>query len=602
MIQVLAHLASQLPPGTLPPPGYYNFRQQIRHAVHLHRDGRLTLTTFTDDPPLLPRPENGRTSGSNARLIADMAKAVVPGDHELHRNYLDMLRRALIGTELRDLEVRRAVQSLLDAASSSALRDVLTEAEIGAKDWFSFTATLGGRREHLIAHPEVQRAWMALLSEDLQATTPGGVPRQGECAACGEQRPLVRRAAVKVGVDPSALVPLTSQNQGAFVSGETDFERAPIALCLACVDGASRALSWLLTTSPHHQYVHLAYRSGQPQFGSNRTVRAVAWLGSGAPLDDVHMALETITGPDDLADALPALRLPPDEADLARLWAIPRSSGVPDALALDDAFHLLLVSPIKGHAIFRSHHTLRLGDLHANLQGYQRRVAMPVLGQDAAPRLASHRDMIEAALRRRLKGRVAREDPQTGMVRAGLLQHAYVGHPPPHALLLPALHAFQDAIRHPDTGRNATLTLHALACALSLYRSDMNENAATLSGRLLAVIERAQQDSQRRQYGRASAYTVATRTISAAAARPSHVLGQLLPLATKAYLPRAGHLRPRFMTLSAELLDHGGAPARLTPHQQADFSLGYYAELHRFIQPRAEPSATGSDITQEVTP
>ena len=169
--------------------------------------------------------------------------------------------------------------------------------------------------------------------------------------------------------------------------------------------------------------------------------------------------------------------------------------------------------------------------------------------------------------------------PHAGLIRAGLLRHAYLGSPPPQGLLLPALHAFHAALRRPDSSLRARLHLHALACALTLYRSDM-DTAATLCGRLLAVIERLQQDSQRRQYGRANDHTVATRSITAAAARPSHVLGQLILLATRAYLPHARYHQARFSELSSALLELG-LPKRLTPHQQAEFSLGYYAELHR---------------------
>ena len=602
MIHELVALAARLPADALAPPGYYHFGVPVRLEVHLHRDGRLGTTVHpAPDGPMLPRPENGRTSGDNARLIADMAKAVQPGPALLHSNYLAMLGRALDHPELQHPDVRRAVGQLVASAQDGRLAAALTQAAPGDKDWISFTATVDGRREHLIAHPEVQRTWMALLTQELSATTSAGEARQGECASCGQFTVLARRSAVKIGVNPAKLVPITSLNQSAFLSGETDFKRASIALCLTCTDTATRTLNWLLTTAPHHQYVHLASRKGQGEYGSSKTVRAVAWLGDPELLDDLQEPLALITGPDDTAGALPFLTLPPSEADLQRLWDIPFSRGRPDHVAVGEQdFHLLLLSPTQGHIIFRSHHTLRLRDLQAHLQRYQRRTALPVLGEDDTPRLPSQRDMTEAALRLRDQARVAREDPQAGLVRAGLLQHAYLGSPPPQSLLLPALHAFQEAIRRPEPGLAYRLRLHALACALTLYRSDMDETVATLSGRLLAVIERAQQDSQRRQYGRANDHTIATRTISAAASRPSHVLGQLIPLATRAYLPRARYHQPRFAELSAALLDLG-VPKRLSPHQQAEFSLGYYAEVHRLSQRRA-PTPSTPDVPQEDQP
>lgn len=547
---------------------------------------------------MIPRPENGRTNGDNARLIADMAKAVTPANTLLHRNYRTLLEQALEGPDLQHPDVRQAVQHLLDAAGDGRLTAVLREAAPDEKDWISFTASIDGRREHLIAHPEVQRVWMTLLTRELSATIPDGTPRRGECAACGQDTVLTRRSAVKIGVNPSKLVPITSLNQSAFLSGETDFKRAPIALCLTCTDTATRALNWLLKTDPHHQYIHLAHRKGKGDQGASMTVRAVAWLADPDILNDLQEPLALITGPDDTAGVLPFLTLPPSEADLQRLWAIPRSSGRPDDVTVGEQdFHLLLLSPTQGHIIFRSHHTLQLRDLQSNLRRYQQRTALPVLGEDDTPRLPSQRDMTEAALRRRSQARVAREDPQTGLIRAALLQHAYLGTPAPRSLLLPALHAFQEVIRHPEPSHRYRFQLHALACALTLYRSDMDETAATLSGRLLAIIERAQQDSQRRQYGRANNHTIATRTITAAAARPSHVLGQLMPLATRAYLPRARYHQPRFAELSSALFTLG-LPERLTPHQQAEFSLGYYTEVHRLNQ-RRTPTTNAPDTTQE---
>ena len=595
MIQQLVELARQLPVGTLPPAGYYHFGAPVRLEIELRADDTLHLTDHGKDGPMLPRPENGRTSGHNARLISDMYKVVFPQESELHASYRDVLRRALVSGHLEHPDVLRAVEQLLRVVQDGTLKSQLAASKAGEKDWISFTTRIDGRLEHLISHPDVQRAWMHVLAGDLRSTTEGGVTRVGDCASCGTFGPLIRRTAVKVPANPASLAPITSLNQSAFLSQETDFKRAPIALCLECGDTATRALNWLLTTEPHHQYLHIATRKGQGDRGVSQTVRAVAWMNEDQVLTELQEPLQLVTGLGDGAPlTLPELHLPPSEADLERLWRVPLRSGTPDEIdpdALD--FHLMLLSPTKGHVIFRGLDTLTLGQLHANLSRYQQRTAQPLLYEEGL-RLASHRDMIEAALRHRKGNKITREDPQAGLVRAALLKHAYLGGPAPQGLLPPALHAFQASVRDPDTFRSprSHLALHALACALTLYRSTMDDTSATLSGRLLAVIERAQIDSQRTRYAQTSTYTVATRTISAAAARPSHVLGQLLPLATKAYLPRAPHHRARLTELNQALMDLNGIPARLTPHQQAEFSLGYYSELHRFSQRRPSTAST----------
>lgn len=599
MIRDLVTLAARLPEGTLPPPGYYLFSEPVRVELHLHRDGRLGIRMHPGkDAPHFPMPENGRTVGFNARLIADHTKVVAPSEDQLHQDYLRQIQRALKDPVLRHPEVHAAVTRLYAATVDGKLKAALNEAKPGPKDWVSFTATIDGVRQHLVAHPDVQRAWINILIQDLAATTPGGVPRQGECAACGQWTTLAKRSGSKIGVNQGEPAPLTSRNQSAYLSGETEPKRASIALCLPCTDTATRTLNWLLRTAPHHQYLHVAHRGGQGDTGSSRTLRAVSWLTGAQDAADLPDLLAFITGPDDQQGGAPPVALPPSAADLQRLWDIPGRRAAPDAVSSLGAqdFHLLLLSPIKGHIIVRSHHTLTLGALVDALRAYQDRVAQPVLGEPGPPRLASQRDMVDAALRQRTGARVAREDPHAGLIRAGLLRHAYLGSPAPQGLLLPALHAFHAALRDADRGLRARLHLHALACALTLYRSDM-DTAATTAGRLLAVIERLQQDSQRRQYGRANDHTVATRTITAAAARPSHVLGQLIPLATRAYLPRARHHQGRFAELSSILLELG-LPERLTPHQQAEFSLGYYAELHA-LNARRTPIAPTEPATQE---
>lgn len=255
MIRDLVTLAARLPDGTLPPPGYYLFSEKdsVRVEVHLHRDGRLSVRAHTGtDAPHLPLPENGRTSGNNARLIADRAKVVRPGPHALHADYRAQLQRALDGPHLQDPEVRRAVTDLLAAAQDGRLDAALTPVNPGERDWVSFTTTLGGVRQHLVTHPDVQRAWMTLLGEDLSATTPGGAVRHGECASCGQWTALAKRSAVKIALNPAELAPLTSRNQSAFLSGETDPDRASIALCLPCTDTATRTLNWLLQIGRAH--------------------------------------------------------------------------------------------------------------------------------------------------------------------------------------------------------------------------------------------------------------------------------------------------------------------------------------------------------------
>jgi CRISPR-associated protein Csd1 len=369
MIQQLVRLARQLPTGTLPPAGYYHFGAPVRLEIELRANDTLHLTDHGKEGPRLPRPENGRTSGHNARLISDVYKAVFPQESELHASYRDQLRRALDSGHLKHPDVLRAVEQLLRAILDGTLKSQLAASKGTERDWVSFTARVDGRLEHLISHPDVQHAWAQVLARELRSTTEDGATRVGDCASCGAFGPLIRRTAVKVPANPASLAPITSLNQSAFLSQETDFKRAPISLCLDCGDTATRALNWLLTTEPHNQYLHIATRKGQGDRGVSQTIRAVAWMNEDQVMAELQEPLQLVTGPDDAAPMfLPELQLPPSEADLERLWQVPLRSGALDEIdpdALD--FHLMLLSPIKGHVIFRGLDVLTVGQLHANL-------------------------------------------------------------------------------------------------------------------------------------------------------------------------------------------------------------------------------------------
>ena len=104
-------------------------------------------------------------------------------------------------------------------------------------------------------------------------------------------------------------------------------------------------------------------------------------------------------------------------------------------------------------------------------------------------------------------------------------------------------------------------------------------------GRLLAVLEEAQQVYAFHQYGERLKVSIVQRGYSGAAATPKTVLGRMFRVANTVHLPRAG----KYLNLEAEAIGHvlgelGGMPMRLTSDQQADFGLGFLQQKGRIRQ------------------
>ncbi len=203
-------------------------------------------------------------------------------------------------------------------------------------------------------------------------------------------------------------------------------------------------------------------------------------------------------------------------------------------------------------------------------------------------------------------------------VLRGLLRCAYLGYAPPPGILNMAVQRFRVPKTHEDAWR-----LHALAAAMKLVLTygqeeartmqELDENresesAAQLYGRQLAIVERAQEysqwlDGQRRgkSQGKDSNGTnvmLIERYYGGASSTPGTIMPQLYRLFETAYLPKIRRERRRtyeylrkLMTdvcTRLETIPRHQRQRALSPHEQAEFALGFYSQRAYFHKGRSQ--------------
>jgi CRISPR-associated protein Csd1 len=129
--------------------------------------------------------------------------------------------------------------------------------------------------------------------------------------------------------------------------------------------------------------------------------------------------------------------------------------------------------------------------------------------------------------------------------------------------------------------------------AKRMARSDPDrQGAAYHCGRLLAILERAQ---QRAADSRLNA-TIVDRFYGAASTAPATTFGTLIDLAQTAHLPKIRRTERGYTRIS-ELLEEvcsridsqNGFPRTLNLSQQAEFALGFYQQRAVFRAERPSP-------------
>jgi CRISPR-associated protein Csd1 len=133
--------------------------------------------------------------------------------------------------------------------------------------------------------------------------------------------------------------------------------------------------------------------------------------------------------------------------------------------------------------------------------------------------------------------------------------------------------------------------------------SDVNaelESAAYQCGRLLAVLEEAQQVYTWRKMGKRLDISIVQRAYGGACATPAMVLGRLYKLASTAHLPDStGYLREEVEAISTRLVELGGMPEKLSLASQADFGLGFYQQRARIRSNSKDKGASNGSPTDD---
>lgn len=614
MFRALVELGRELErKGELPSPGYYHYSDPIRWTVNLWPD-HIHLEQ-TELP--LARPASGRTSQVEEHLLADEAGYVLgvektkkhkkneePIDKrasEKHQRFRDLIAAFQQSDALRDDALRQAVDWLVSALDEKSASSQPRFGQMLSEDWVSFVpqeGALGGT--HLFEHPQAKAFWLAEMQRRCASKEgKSAQDAEGDCAVCGRKRQkLIRK--LPLGVKLAANTPLHSLNESAFTSfiggGSTD-KKAHLGLCFECGDTAARAFNFLSSNSQHRRWLYSDQRKGKRDKLSNQV--ALFWMRAPVevvvtPVDEAPITLNF----NDLTqlDVAAVMQELPQEASpkLAQLRELVSLPWKPKDSAIgirNDAFYLAVLSPNVGRIAVREWFSVSIDTLKDSLRTYLDSVQMVSAWGDT-PRPSSIGVMAAA---------IGVGDPN---LTRELLRCAYGGASPPGALAslagrrLNHLLANETSLRERQRGRGRDQTPvwredwpQALAAAVKLglfygteeveAMSEVNQlysSSAYQCGRLLALLEEAQQRYQYAQYRNRLKTSTVVRSYGAASVAPLSTFGRLLQTATTAHLPRAGRINQNVEEVVGRIVELGGMPAALSPAGQAEFGLGFYQE------------------------
>lgn len=638
----------------LPPKGFYDYSQPIRWVVQISQGG-ARLEEANLDGLLWARPYTGRTSSPEAHPLADEAayalsveqlddKGGIAGKvkEEKHPKFLALLDKMLTAPQIGS-ELRQAIQQVRTAIKSKWVESDPRFGEIMAKDWVAFQLEYGppaGKR--LFKLPEAQAFWLIEVQERIAVRDSDKNIIFGECAVCGESKPLIGRIPVGVKLI-SKPGPLHSLNKSAFVSGRSSTD-GHNNLCYECADTASRAFNALAGDKSHRRIIVMdKSASGKVQLDSLRNQVALYWVdGEASPLPDAGFdfsgALGDLMRPvvkDETADegeaaspeakpkksgaAKTATALPKPEARLSQLsrFLNVQWQAAKHITNLDERkFALAIFSPNVGRTALREWLYHDLSAVIPRVQVYLNATTInDAWGNAGNPQ---HINALMEAL-----------DSKNANLTRDLIRTAYQGTPPPREMLAIAVQRYRTlTVKGQQEKRLAEWQrqqhLHALAAALklSLYydaiKSEGGEavmtgvnrlvnDSAYLCGRLLAVLEEAQQVYSYRQNKKRLKTTGVQRSFGAASASPAGIFPSLVKLATMAHMPKAGKsLNVEMEVLVGQIVAQGGYPPSMSIDDQGKFGLGYWhqrgsiraswSQEQKEADTQAEQDAEGDDV------
>lgn len=449
----------------------------------------------------------------------------------------------------------------------------------------------------------VQKFWSDFLSRELRTVY------QAPCSICGKVTNIIKilpREIVVLG----QKCQISSFNKSAFLSfGRAQTTNAPI--CFDCANKAIDALDYLIRSERHHKII---WRNPRVT-GDLDNQMAVFWLDKKTEVSfeeriyDIEELLSLVL--EEATDSPPSFTT---LSQLKQFLDVPWTAKEA-ALVLDERrFYLAVLSANKGRLVVREWLEASLGTIRTNLEKFIHATCITSPRGDE-PRPLSIRALVEACKNRQpTKARSdqhSQNSPLSPNVIRGLLRTAYLGYKPPYELLKAAVLRFRVPKVLQDH-RNAN-QIHALAAAIKLCLFYEKEEVRTmeqldperrsqayLCGRLLAVLEEAQQRSHKKKHGKALDRTIVDRFYGAASTSPAATFGGLLRLATTAHLSEVGHEINKILEEVLSLLDDvGGFPRVLTQCEQAEFALGFYHQRAYFRARRGKGRTESGEPASE---
>ncbi|HOD79640.1 MAG TPA: type I-C CRISPR-associated protein Cas8c/Csd1 [Syntrophales bacterium] len=602
--------------GKLVPTGFYKYSDSspIKWVVHIL--GKSPLKCYLEETAIQkPRPKSGRTKRTDlAHPIADEAGYVFGVDrkkdgididaNKKHVAFMSLLDKMNRDKEIDDEELKEAIPIIKEVLSQDILKSDARFNKIMNKDWVSFiieSGTLSGK--HLFEHPDIKAFWAKELQENSQKTKNRAYEIEGECSICGKLRQLLKRIP---GVKLYKPIPLHSYNEDAFVSfmdGTEVSKKSHIGQCFVCGDAIARTLNYLTSNELHYKIIAQDRKDGKLNTDSARNQFALFWLKDEQPLK----AGETTLDPAELlknlglvmskADSTEKDTPQPDLMQLENMLNIPWAGRDASINIANNAFYLLVLSPNKGRIAVRDWIHISLDKLQQNLKTFldAQRIIDPAGKEKKCFGIPDILKAIEASnISKPPFKAIEIANPN---ISRQLLRTAYLGEPPPSALLEAAVMCMRNMkiFGKPDTQHVVMATLkmfltHRKEGMKEMETRDTNRNTpGYLCGMLLSILEEAQLRAARWKINT----TLVDRFYGSASSAPVSVFGTLISRATTDHFPKIRKQQLGYKDLEALMesvqstIDQtGGYPKTLSLEGQAEFSLGFYHQRAKFCEGR----------------
>ena len=288
---------------------------------------------------------------------------------------------------------------------------------------------------------------------------------------------------------------------------------------------------------------------------------------------------------------------PPDLRQLENLLNTPWTARDASVNIANNAFYLLVLSPNKGRIAVRDWIYVSLDKLRQNLKTFldAQRIVDPDGIEKKCFGIPDILKAIETSNISKPPYKAA-EIANPNMGRQ-LLRTAYLGEPPPAALLEAAVMCMRNMkiFEKPDTQHVVMASLkmfltHRKEGMTEMETLDVNRNTpGYLCGMLLAILEEAQLRAARWRINA----TLTDRFYGSASSAPVSVFGTLIRRATTDHFPKIRKQQLGYKDLEAMMesvqssIDRtGGYPKTLSLEGQAEFSLGFYHQRAKFSEGR----------------